>query len=62
VYFATQGEGIPPAFIIFVNNPKLVHFGYRRYLENQIRETFAFKGTPITLVFKTSRDEGQFDR
>ena len=62
VYFATQGEGIPPAFIIFVNNPKLAHFGYQRYLENQIREAFPFKGTPITLVFKTSRDEGQLKR
>ena len=62
VYFATQGEGIPPAFIIFVNNPKLAHFGYRRYLENQIREVFAFKGTPITLVFRTSRDESQLKR
>jgi GTP-binding protein len=52
VFFATQGEGVPPAFILFVNDPKLVHFGYERYLENQIREAFPFRGTPIKLVFK----------
>jgi GTP-binding protein len=53
VYFGTQGEGVPPAFIFFVNDPKLVHFGYERYLENQIREAYPFSGTPIELVFKT---------
>jgi len=56
VYFGTQAEGIPPAFILFVNDPKLVHFGYERYLENQIRETHPFRGTPIKLVFRPHRD------
>jgi GTP-binding protein len=55
VYFCTQAEGIPPAFIFFVNDPKLVHFGYERYLENQIRELHPFHGTPIKLVFKPRR-------
>jgi GTP-binding protein len=53
IYFATQAEGIPPAFIFFVNDPKLIHFGYERYLENQIRQSYPFKGTPIKLVFRT---------
>ena len=53
VYFCTQGEGVPPAFILFVNDPKLVHFGYERYLENQIREIYPFTGTPIALVFRS---------
>jgi GTP-binding protein len=53
VYFCTQGEGVPPAFILFVNDPKLVHFGYQRYLENQIREVYPFRGTPIAFVFRS---------
>jgi GTP-binding protein len=53
VYFATQAEGVPPAFLLFVNDHKLVHFGYERYLENQIREAFPFQGTPIEIMFRT---------
>lgn len=56
VYFAAQSEGVPPAFTLFVNDPKLVHFGYERYLENQIREAYPFHGTPIKLLFRTSHD------
>jgi len=56
VYFATQDKGSPPTFIFFVNDPKLVHFGYERYLENQIRKVCEFKGTPIRLIFKSNRE------
>ena len=56
IYFATQDKGSPPTFIFFVNDPELVHFGYQRYLENQIRKVCAFKGTPIKLIFKASRE------
>jgi GTP-binding protein len=56
VYFATQDNRPPPTFILYVNDPKLVHFGYERYLENQIRQAHPFTGTPIGLVFKTSRE------
>jgi GTP-binding protein len=52
VYFATQAEGAPPAFVLFVNDPALVHFGYQRYLENQIREAHPFLGTPIKIMFR----------
>lgn len=49
-YYITQVKVQPPTFLIFVNEPKLVHFTYRRFLENRIREEFGFQGTPIRLV------------
>jgi GTP-binding protein len=55
IYFATQDKDPPPTFLFFVNDPKLVHFGYRRYLENRIREAYPFSGTPIRLVFRARR-------
>src|SRR6266699_4763157 len=52
VYYATQTRVNPPTFIFFVNDPQAVHFGYERYLENQLRQAFSFKGTEIRLQFK----------
>jgi GTP-binding protein len=52
IYFATQAETEPPTFVLFVNDPDLVHFSYERYLENRIREHYPFLGTPIRLVFR----------
>lgn len=52
IYYATQPETTPPTFIIFVNNPKYVHFSYERYLENKIRLQFGFNGVPIRLLFR----------
>ncbi|UNC92472.1 ribosome biogenesis GTPase Der [Candidatus Contubernalis alkaliaceticus] len=52
LYYATQVGEKPPAFIIFVNDPKLLHFSYKRYLENQLREAFDFTGTPIRIFFR----------
>ena len=51
VKYATQKGGRPPTFVLKCNSPKLVHFSYRRYLENQMREAFGFVGTPIELKF-----------
>ena len=51
-YYATQAEVDPPTFIFFVNDPELVHFTYKRYLENRIRERHHFTGTPLRLVFR----------
>lgn len=51
-YYITQVATKPPTFVIFVNNPKLVHFSYKRYLENRLRELFEFTGTPIKLIFR----------
>lgn len=50
--YATHASVNPPTFVFFVNSPKLVHFAYRRYLENRLRDEFGFVGTPIRFVFK----------
>ncbi len=56
IYYATQVGVKPPTFTIFVNNMELFHFSYQRYLENRIRESFGFDGTPI--IFK-KREKGE---
>ena len=56
IYYATQVGVKPPTFTIFVNNMELFHFSYQRYLENRIRESFGFEGTPI--IFK-KREKGE---
>lgn len=58
-YYATQAEVDPPTFVFFVNDPQLVHFSYRRYLENRLREGFGFEGTPLRLYFRR-RSEARF--
>lgn len=60
-YYTTQAAVAPPVFVFFVNYPELVHFTYRRYLENKLRERYAFTGTPIRMVFK-SRSEDRFGK
>ena len=52
MFYGTQVRSDPPTFMIYVNEPKLMHFTYLRYLENQIREEYGFLGTPIRLVLK----------
>ena len=52
ILYATQAEVNPPTFVFFVNDAKLIHFSYRRYLENKLRQSFGFVGTPLRLVFK----------
>jgi len=52
IYYATQPKVDPPTFVFFVNDKRLVHFSYERYLENQIRARFPFEGTPIRLEFR----------
>ena len=51
-YYATQPEVDPPTFVFFINDLRLVHFGYRRYLENCIRDQFPFEGTPLKMRFQ----------
>jgi len=53
ILYATQAEENPPTFVFFVNDAKLIHFSYQRYLENKLRQSFGFVGTPLRLVFKT---------
>lgn len=57
IYFVSQKGTVPPKFIFNVNSNKLVHFSYERYLENKIRESFDFEGTPIQIEFN-NRNEG----
>jgi GTP-binding protein len=52
VLYVTQPQTSPPTFVFFVNDPALVHFSYKRYLENAIRRAFGFEGTAIRLVFR----------
>jgi GTP-binding protein len=58
-YYATQPEVNPPTFVFFVNDVRLVHFGYERYLENRIREHFPFPGTPLKLKFQGHKEKGE---
>jgi len=51
-YYATQAAVDPPTFVFFVNDPRLVHFSYERYLENRLREHYGFLGTPLRLSFR----------
>ncbi|MFT8394354.1 MAG: ribosome biogenesis GTPase Der [Liquorilactobacillus ghanensis] len=50
IYYGTQVAVKPPTFVIFVNDPELVHFSYERYLRNRLRESFDFSGTPLRLI------------
>jgi GTP-binding protein len=52
VLYVTQAERRPPTFVFFVNDPAVVHFTYKRYLENVLRETFDLRGTPVRLIFR----------
>ena len=56
MYYGTQVRSDPPTFLIYVNDPKLAHFSYRRYLENRLREEYSFLGTPIRIVMKGKKD------
>ena len=52
IYYVTQSATQPPTFVFFVNRADLFHFSYQRYLENQIRETFGLRGTPVRIVVR----------
>ncbi|MGH2614562.1 MAG: ribosome biogenesis GTPase Der [Thermomicrobiales bacterium] len=57
-FYATQADVSPPTFIFFVNDPTQIHFSYRRFLENRLREAFGFGGTAVRISFR-GRDEGR---
>lgn len=57
IYYATQPDVCPPKFVFFVNDATLVHFSYKRYLENALRKAFDFSGTPIRLVFNSKKED-----
>ncbi len=55
-FYATQADVAPPTFIFFCNDPKQIHFSYRRYIENELREAFGFQGTPLRISFRSRRE------
>ena len=59
IYYMTQASVKPPTFILFVNEPELIHFSYMRFLENRLRESFGFEGTPIRLILRGKKREDE---
>ncbi len=57
LYYITQASVKPPTFVIFVNDKKLMHFSYQRYLENRIRESFGFRGTPMRFIIRERKEK-----
>lgn len=57
IYFTTQPNVKPPTFVFFVNEPEIMHFSYLRFLENRLRESFGFEGTPLKLVVRGRKEE-----
>jgi GTP-binding protein len=57
IYYMTQTAIAPPTFVIFCNSEELFHFSYRRYIENCLRETFGYNGTPIKIVIRQKGDD-----
>ena len=59
IYYMTQISVAPPTFVIFCNDAELFHFSYQRYLENCLRQTFGFNGTPIRLIIREKGDDNK---
>ena len=57
IYYITQVSVRPPTFVVFVNSKKLMHFSYLRYIENHLRKSFEFKGTPIHMIVRERSEE-----
>ena len=57
LYYITQVSVKPPTFVIFVNDKQLTHFSYTRYLENKLRDTFGFQGTPLRFIYRERKEK-----
>jgi GTP-binding protein len=57
ILYATQVKIKPPTFVIFVNEPEIMHFSYQRYLENKLRKAFGFEGTPLQMIIRGKNEE-----
>ena len=57
IYYITEDSVCPPTFIVFVNDAQLMHFSYKRFLENTLRRSFGFEGTPIRIILRERSDE-----
>ena len=60
IFFATQADIRPPKFILFVNEPELMHFSYLRFIENRLREMYGFEGTPLRLIVRARDEEDEY--
>lgn len=60
IFFMTQADIQPPKFIVFVNDPELMHFSYLRFLENRLRESFGFEGAPLKLIVRGRKEEDEY--
>ena len=61
LFFATQASVCPPTFVVFANDPTLMHFSYQRYLENGLRNAFDFSGTPIRVIVRDKKEENEYN-
>lgn len=57
ILYATQVKIKPPTFVIFANEPEIMHFSYQRYLENKLREAFGFEGTPLSMIIRGKKED-----
>ena len=57
LFYMTQVSTKPPTFVLFVNSKELMHFSYQRYIENRIRDTFGFIGTPIRMFIRERKEK-----
>ncbi len=57
IFYITQVAVKPPTFVMFINDKELTHFSYTRYIENQIRETFGFRGTPLRFIYRERKEK-----
>ena len=58
LYYATQATTRPPTFVVYANYPEAIHFSYQRYVQNRLRETFGFDGTPVRVFFRKRKRRG----
>ena len=61
IFYMTQTQVAPPTFVLFCNMSELFHFSYQRYIENCLRETYGFKGTPIKMIIKQKGDDPEIN-
>ena len=59
LYYVTQAEVAPPTFVAMTNAPDAIHFSYRRFVTNQLRERFGFEGVPVRVHYKARRRRGE---
>ena len=57
IYYMTEVSVKPPTFVVFVNDKKLMHFSYLRYLENKIRDAFGFRGTALRFIVRERKEK-----